>query len=180
MDKKEHLFLTGYRGTGKSTVGRLVANHLALPCIDLDDEVEKQAGRSIRQIFEEGGEEEFRDLETSALHQVSLARSSVIALGGGAILRDENREVIAETGSCFWLDADAETILSRLRADATTTERRPALTDLSAIEEIRDLLDFRRPLYLAASDFRLEVAGRTPEQIAREVVLSWQGIRGST
>lgn len=174
MNISTHLFLTGYRGTGKSTVGRLVAAHLRCHCIDLDDAIESRSGKSIREIFEQGGEGQFRHYESLALEDASAEESSVIALGGGAILSEQNRDVIARTGWCCWLDADAETILGRLRGDVSTVDRRPALTNLPELEEIRDLLKFRRPLYQEASDCRINVVGQSPEQIAREVLSQWR------
>ena len=97
----------------------------------------------------------------------------VIALGGGAILREENRRLISETGLCFWLDADAETLLRRIHGDVSSATRRPALTDLSELEEIRRMLETRQPLYHQASDGRLDVSSGRPEEIAAEVLRRW-------
>lgn len=179
MNEPKHLFLTGFRGTGKSTVGRLLAQRLELPIVDLDDVIEQRAGKSIRAIFEQGGERLFRELESEALAEVVQGPPTVIALGGGAILRDANRELVRERGICFWLDADPETILGRLQQDETTAERRPALTHLPELEEIRQLLAQRRPLYQQAAHHRLESAGRDSEQIAEQILLFWQAATGS-
>ena len=179
MNASKHLFLTGYRGTGKSTIGRHLAGQLSRRCVDLDEEIERRVGKTIRQIFDEGGEEAFRHFEAEALEAVTQAEASVIALGGGAIIKEENRRLIAKTGWCCWLNADAETILGRIHGDATTSQRRPALTNLSELEEIRKLLAHRQPLYESASDFRVEVAKRTPEQIADEVKRQWDAANGS-
>ena len=103
-------------------------------------------------LYEAGGEPLFRDLESEALAAVSQATPSIISLGGGAILRDSNRELIRRTGLCVWLDADAETIAERIRQDASTSDQRPALTTLGELEEIRELLHgggnftIRRPM----------------------------------
>lgn len=175
MNEDRHLYLTGYRGTGKSTIGRLLAKELDRQCVDLDDRVEEISQKTIRQIFEEGGEESFRRWESEALRLVSDGEPCVIALGGGAILREENRRLISETGLCFWLDADAETLLQRIHGDVSSATRRPALTDLSELEEIRRMLETRQPLYQQASDGRLDVSSGRPEEIAAEVLRRWLG-----
>ena len=173
MKKDRHLYLTGYRGTGKSTIGRLLGRKLNRQCVDLDDRIEELAQKTIKQIFDEGGEESFRSWESDALRLVAEADPSVIALGGGAILREDNRRLIAETGLCFWLDADAETLLQRIHSDLSSATRRPALTDMSELEEIRGMLKTREPLYRQASDSHLDVSSGQPEEIAKEVLRRW-------
>lgn len=165
-----HLFLTGYRGTGKSAVGSIVAQRLGRSLVDLDDLVEKNAGSSIREIFAERNEAGFRELESEALFALTDPSPLVVSLGGGAILRESNRRWIAENGFCVWLDADAKTIAERLFADESTESRRPALTDLDALAEISTVLDQRRPLYEAAADLRIWTAGRSIEQVADELI----------
>lgn len=165
-----HLYLTGYRGTGKTSVGVSLAKSLGRPVIDLDQIVEANQGRSIREIFDEGGESLFRELETAALATVCEAPPAVISLGGGAILRAENRDRLRGTGICFWLDADAETIAQRIRDDSLTTDQRPALTSLGELEEIRQLLERRRPLYEQAADYRIDTSGKTVHQVADEIL----------
>lgn len=177
MNGTRHLFLTGFRGTGKSTVGSILSHRLGLPAIDLDQVIELRAGKSIREIFSEGGELAFRSLESESLREAVEREQSVIALGGGAILREGNRDLIRVSGTCFWLDADAETLADRLAGDSSTTERRPALTNLPGIDEIRHLLDSRQPLYRLAADHRVETAGRGAEQVAEEILSLWLGSR---
>jgi shikimate kinase len=166
----QHLYLTGYRGSGKTTVGRLVASRLGRRCIDLDDEIETHAGRSIREIFADGGEAIFRDLETAALARVAADSAAVISLGGGAILRPENREVIAKTGIAVWLKIDADTVLQRLAGDATTAERRPSLTSLPPREEVESLLQKRQPLYQQVADHEVDAAGQSVAAIVDQIV----------
>ena len=173
MSSSRHLFLTGYRGTGKSTVAVILGRKLGRPVIDLDHVIEQRAEKSIRDIFRIGGEPMFRDLETEALSEAVGRQSSVISLGGGAILRATNRELLRRSGTCFWLDADAETIVARLQGDATTADRRPALTNLGELEEIRQLLQQRRPLYQAAADHKIETSGREASEVADEIVDLW-------
>jgi shikimate kinase len=143
--------------------------------IDLDHVVESDAGKSIREIFDDGGESTFRDLESDALRSVSSRAPAVISLGGGAILRAENRQIIQATGTCFWLDADAETIARRIAGDDATASQRPALTRLGELEEIRQLLVQRRDLYRSASRYRIETAGKSAQEVAGEIL---QIVRG--
>ena len=168
---KQHIYLSGYRGTGKSSVGRILAQRLDRPFVDLDDEVEQRAGRSIREIFDGGGEEAFRDLETRCLTEVAQEDvASVISLGGGAILRDQNREQIRATGICIWLDADAQTLAERINADQSTGQRRPALTKLSHLEEIQSMLSVRKPLYQSTSDHRIDTKGKSVNSVAEQAL----------
>ena len=180
MNQRMHLYLTGYRGTGKSTVGRLLADRMGRQCVDLDDLIEANTGQSIRQIFDHGGEELFRRYECDALVEVAQGEAGVIALGGGAILKPENRHAISRTGHCFWLDADAETLLGRLRGEVSTCERRPPLTDLSELSEIQEMLKVRRPIYAEASHWRIDVSDHSPEQIAIEIYDRWCELQGSS
>lgn len=166
----QHLYLTGYRGSGKTTVGRLVANRLGWPCIDLDDEIERHAGRSIREVFADGGEATFRDMETAALLRVAADSAAVISLGGGAILRQENRDVIANTGITVWLKIDADTVIERLVGDTTTAERRPSLTGLPPREEVESLLKKREPFYREAADCEVDAAGQSVDAIVNEIL----------
>ena len=169
MQSPRHLYLTGYRGTGKSSVGALLAQRLGRPLIDLDQRIELAAGKSIREIFQEGGETAFRDLEAESLRAAAAESAAVISLGGGAILRDENRQIIRSTGLCVWLDADAETIARRIAEDTSTVTKRPALTPLGQLEEIRHLLRRRREFYRQAADYRVDTPGKSIPQVAEEV-----------
>ncbi len=166
---QRHLYLTGFRGTGKTSVGTILAEKLSRPLVDLDSEIESTAKQTIREIFANGGESLFRDLESQSLAFLADKPASIISLGGGAVLRPSNREIIAETGLAVWLDADAETIAARIDADTTTAERRPALTQLSNIEEIRTLLDQRRPIYEQVAVLRLDTTNKSVTEIAEEV-----------
>ena len=167
---KGHIYLTGYRGSGKSVVGRWLATRLNRQAIDLDDRVESAAGMSIREIFASEGETGFRDRESIALQQVSEEPPSVIALGGGAILREENRRLIAATGFCIWLKADADTILERIKQDTTTATRRPSLTSLPARDEIISLLRAREPFYAAVANVDVDVVGKRVADIGEAIL----------
>lgn len=162
----EHLYLTGYRGCGKSTVAKVLAETLNRPLVDLDERIESDAEMTIAEIFQRETESGFRRRETSCLKTVSRDPPRVISLGGGAILSDENRRTIAATGWCVWLDADPSVIADRLAGDATTRDRRPSLTGRPVLQEIREVMSAREPLYRDVSDLRID----TSEQSVREIV----------
>src|SRR5688572_8673036 len=130
-----HIFLYGPPGTGKSTVGKILAGNLKLPFVDLDHLIETNAGMSVSQIIEQGGESVFRDLESATLRSIPAEKESVIALGGGALLSAENREFTQETGKVVLLMAEFDTLFERLNENSN---KRPLLagdlrTQLSAM-----------------------------------------------
>ena len=140
--------LIGYRGTGKSTVARPLAARLGWTAIDADDELERRAGRSIRDIFATDGEPEFRRLERETLVDLLRRDRLVIAAGGGAILNPQTRADFGANGPVVWLQASVETIEQRLYGDPTTTAaRRPNLTASGGRQEIEQMLKVRDPYY---------------------------------
>ena len=166
-----NIVLIGYRGTGKSTVGRLVAVQLGMQFVDADEELERRAGRSIRDIFASGGEAAFRELEAVVIGDLLSEDSCVVALGGGAVLRPDNRAKIrAANNGVLWLQADAAILHHRINADETTSQRRPNLTSGGGLEEVERLLAIREPLYRECANFAVDTQGKTPEQVAAEVV----------
>lgn len=173
-----HLILIGYRGTGKTTVGRLLADRLGRPFADADDLVEAAAGTSIADIFATAGEPAFRDREAAAIATLCAQTSGVIATGGGAILRESNRALLRASGFVVWLTATPEAIAARLATDPTTGARRPNLTAAGGMDEIRNLLAIRAPLYRETADFTVETGTLSPEQIADAILTAWNG--GST
>lgn len=166
----KHLYLAGFRGSGKSSVGRLLAKHLGRPWVDCDDQIEAAAGCSIREIFAEQGETGFRDLEQQAIAAIAALSPAVVSLGGGAVLRAENREQICRSGVCIWLRVDVDTVMRRLTTDTTTADRRPALTALPQREEIEKLLADRSPLYEQVADLQLDTSGRTVAELTQQIL----------
>ncbi len=165
-----NLFLIGYRGSGKTTVARLVAEQLGWTWLDADVELERRAGRTIKEIFAADGEGAFRVLEQQTIADLATGNEQVLALGGGAILRDANRQTLAARGKTVWLQASAETLFARINGDPTTADRRPNLTATGGIEEVRRLLAERTPLYEQCADLTVTTEGRTAETIAEEIV----------
>jgi len=175
---RNHLYLVGYRGSGKTTVGRILADRLSLPFVDTDEEVEQRTGRTIPELFESLGESGFRELETSAIRSVSVRESSVISLGGGAILRPENREILKGTGFTVWLQATAEQLAARLTQDEAQGKRRPSLTSLGTLGEIATVLKQREPLYRESSDLILQSANSSAIELASQIADWFQFQRG--
>lgn len=165
-----NIYLIGYRGTGKSSVAPLLAKMLGEPWswLDLDAELERRAERSIAQIFEQDGEQTFRDLEEAELRRASQDRDKVVATGGGVVGREANRELLRQ-GYVVWLTATPKTILSRVSADTSTAARRPNLTARGGLEEIEQLLAKRTPLYQSLADVELSTEEDPPAEVARRI-----------
>ena len=165
-----HIYLMGYRGSGKSTVGRRLADRLGLPVVDTDTVIEAAAGQSIREIFAGEGEDGFRQREQLALEQVAeKAAPCVIALGGGAILRGANQRTIQRTGKVVWLTGSPSALLARIQADTTTAQRRPALSSSSDYDEIVGILAARSPIYQRLANLTVDTDGRAPEEIVADI-----------
>jgi shikimate kinase len=168
--------LIGYRGTGKTTVGRLVAEGLGRPFVDCDAEVEARAGWTIGAIFASEGEAAFRDREEAAIREVCReSPGAVLATGGGAILRETNREALAAFGTVVWLSAPADVLVERLRKDA---ESRPALTAAGLLDEVAVVLEAREPLYRATADLIVDASAPDPRLVAEEVVRRYRESSG--
>lgn len=165
-----HLYLIGYRGSGKSTVGRLLAQRLSRPYVDSDDLIESESGMSIKDIFANHGELWFRDLESKIVSQVAAsAEPTIVSLGGGAILREASQAVIKSTGKCVWLRARAEYLFERIQSDQATQLRRPNLSQIGGFSEVADILAKRTPIYDRLSDLTVVVEGKTPDEICDEI-----------
>lgn len=164
------IILIGYRGAGKSTVARELAQRLGWTCIDADEEIERRTGRTIAEVFAEGGEAAFRGLESRILAELVRREQIVLAAGGGAVLSAENRELIATAGKVVWLKADAATIARRVADDRATAARRPKLTAQGGESEIVELLAQRVALYRQCANLEIETEDKSPAEIADEIL----------
>lgn len=162
-----NIVLIGYRGTGKSTVGRLLAEQLGRTLVSTDGLISEKAQRSIPEIVEQSGWDYFRDLESTVCKEVGRRDNVVIDTGGGAILRSDNVEHLHINGVVFWLTADIQTIANRIGQDI----QRPSLTgSKSFVEEIEDVLRDRKPKYHAAADYTVPTDRRSLTHVVQAIV----------
>jgi shikimate kinase len=161
--RRKLIYLLGFMGSGKSTVGSLLASALGWPLIDLDTLIEAGQGLSIREIFENSGESFFRQIEHAALTEASKAEPAVIALGGGTFAQPPNVELIRESGGAtVWLDCPPEV----LRTRCAGLENRPLFRDEDSFSQ---LFAERLPYYRLA-DFRVSTEGRKPEEVVEQIL----------
>jgi shikimate kinase len=161
--RRKLIYLLGFMGSGKSTVGNLLASALGWPLIDLDTLIEAGHGLSIRKIFENSGESFFRQIEHAALTEACKAEPAVIALGGGTFAQPPNVELIRESGGAtVWLDCPPEVLRTRCEG----LENRPLFRDEQSFSQ---LLADRLPYYRLA-DFRVSTEGRKPEEVVEQIL----------
>jgi shikimate kinase len=170
------LALVGYRGTGKTTVGQILADRLNRRFLDADLEIEARSGRTIASIFAESGEPAFRDWEARTLQElVGNHPEAILATGGGIVLRPSNRSLLIAHGIIVWLKADPAELARRLHEDFLAGRERPALTAAGSIAEISRVLNDRVPLYREVADAEVETAGRSPEEVVETILAVFPG-----
>ncbi|MFO0807449.1 MAG: shikimate kinase AroL [Gemmataceae bacterium] len=169
------IFLVGGRGSGKSTVGQLLAAHLRWQFVDADVMMEAQAGRTIAAIFASEGEAGFRNREAALLNDLAKRFDSVIATGGGVVLRPDNRIRLRESGICIWLAADPQVLWERIEADPITAARRPALTKLPGLAEVERLLREREPLYREVAHLTVD-GSQSPDGAVSSILSAWRSL----
>ena len=159
-----NIYLIGMMGSGKSTVGKTLSEKMHKPFIDLDSEIEKGTGKNISEIFDIDGEEQFRKMETKQLKQYS---ESIVACGGGIVLKDENREFINENGIAILLLATMGELTQRL----SNSGNRPLLADDNTEEALTKLWMERQIDYLETANFTIETDGKNLEESTEEILL---------
>lgn len=165
-----NIVLIGFRGTGKTVVGKTLAQRLCREFIDADDYLEEKAGKSIAKVFAEGGEAAFRKMEREIIEELSSRDGIILAAGGGAVLDERNVKNLKKNGLIFLLEADADTIERRLASDKKTGSQRPPLTDKSFREEIRSLLEFRKPYYEKTADHKINTSTSSTKEVVEEIL----------
>ncbi|HEY3196452.1 MAG TPA: shikimate kinase [Nitrospirales bacterium] len=161
-----NIVLIGYRGTGKSSVARILAARTKWPLVSTDVEIIRKAGMSVPDIIRKRGWDYFRDVESEICKLVGKKDRTIIDTGGGAVLRKENVESLRQRGRMFWLTAEVATVMERIKNNSD----RPALTGKkSYVEEVEEVLNERLPLYKAAADHIIPTDDRSLEDVATEI-----------
>lgn len=164
------IVLIGYRGAGKTVVGRALADRLGRPLVETDQLIDARAGRSIAEIFAQAGERHFRDLERAVVAELRAEPSAVISAGGGVVLGAQNVAHLRSIGTVVWLTAAPEVLWRRIAGDAATRLGRPDLTPLGGLAEVERLLAARTPLYRAAADHEIDTTAMAPADIAERII----------
>lgn len=164
-----NLVLIGYRGSGKSTVGPLLAKRLGWQFVDVDELITERAGQSIREIFASESEEGFRRREREVCESLRKKRHHVIALGGGALTNPDVRLAAKRLGKLIWLRAPAAVLWSRISRDRKSASQRPDLTPEGGLQEVEKLLREREREYEAAAAHTVDTMSDDPDQVAEAV-----------
>jgi len=167
---RRKIILTGYRATGKTLVGLMLAQRLNLDFLDMDEMIEVRAGQSIHQIVAQQGWEQFRLLERDLLSELICRKDVVISTGGGAILHQDIWRHLCQTGLVVWLQADIDTICRRLQNDDTSGSQRPSLTEEEDLfTEVARVLSEREPYYEKGSHLSIDTSELDPEAIIARI-----------
>lgn len=165
-----NIFLIGYRGTGKSTVGKRLSSRLELTFVDADRELVDLAGEEISEMVRTKGWPFFRQLEKEILGQICRREQVLCATGGGVVLDDENIRMMKESGVLVWLRADSATIRNRMKMDPSSDLFRPGLTGRGAFDEIASVLSERTPLYEKAADLKVDTGGISIDAVVSGII----------
>lgn len=169
---RRKIILTGYRATGKTLVGLMLAQSLNLDFLDMDEMIESKAGQPIHKIVAQQGWEQFRLLERDLLAELICRKDVVISTGGGAIIHQDIWQLLQQTGLVVWLGADIDTICRRLAADEKSTRQRPTLTDSDIYTEVAHMLVAREPLYQKGSHLAVDTSNKTAGEIVHIIELA--------
>lgn len=161
----KNIMLIGFMGTGKSTVSSYLSKWLSMEEVDLDAMIVLKTGTSIAQLFEQFGEEYFRDLETKTLIEVQQREQLIVSCGGGIVLRDENVRAMKEHGKIVLLTATPETVYERIK----DSKNRPILNGNMNVEYIAQLMEKRRERYLQCADIIINTDDKSVKQISEEI-----------
>lgn len=164
------IVLIGYRCTGKTSVGKRLAERLGIPFYDTDELVQRDAGKTIRELVDAEGWDAFRARERAIIKQLPLSAEAVIAAGGGAIMDAANRKALKHKGLCVWLMADVGTIVERMRDDKASAVQRPPLSDDGLEQETAKILEARRPFYQEMADCTIDTSGKNIAAIVDEIL----------
>lgn len=167
--ESRNIALIGFRATGKSAVGKILARELGRVFIDMDRHLVASAGREIACWVRLEGWPSFRKAESELLAALGSRAGLVVATGGGVVLDPGNRKILAERFHTVWLKASPETVQARMAKDPESHSTRPPLSELPPEEEIRHILAEREPLYSASAELQIDTEGKTIAEIARQI-----------
>ncbi|MEI7589848.1 MAG: shikimate kinase [Deltaproteobacteria bacterium] len=163
------VFIVGYRGVGKTTVGTTLAQMLAVPFYDVDKMVEECARKTISEIVAQDGWKAFREQEKEIIKKVSRQSEGVVSTGGGAITDEENIKCIKTAGAVVWLKADITTIVTRIKNDVTSVSGRPSLSNDDLYAETGKLLTQREPIYQSIAEITVTTVDKNITTIVEEI-----------
>lgn len=163
---KENIFLIGFMGAGKSSVARALVEQLHCPLVEMDEQIVKEQGMSINEIFEKYGEDHFREIESQLILALGSRQASVISCGGGVVVRPENTEYMKKSGRIVYLQASPQTVYDRVK----NSNDRPILKGHMNVEYIAQLMEKRRALYEAAAELTVVTDGKSTKEIAGEII----------
>jgi len=161
----KNIYLVGMMGSGKTSTAKELSALMGVPMIDLDAELEKQEGKRIAEIFQEKGEEWFRERESAILLGQSKQENFIVATGGGVVIRRQNRDLMKTTGEVVFLEASLEQLWARVSKE----KGRPLLEDFDPKRKLMSLLTARQPCYDDCAELKVMTDGKTPKQVAEEI-----------
>ena len=164
--KDTNIILIGFMGAGKSAIAKILGKKLYRNIIDTDQEIVRRTGKTIPKLFEEYGETYFRDLETTVLQELKMKNDLIISCGGGIVLRDENIQIMQESGKVFLLTATPETTYERVKKG----KNRPLLNDHMSVEYIKNMMEQRQERYEKAAHIKVATDHKHVEMIANEII----------
>ncbi len=162
---RKNIYLIGFMGVGKSTIGRLLAAEMKGQLVEMDETIEAEQGITINEIFAQHGENYFRDLESELVERIAAQEGKIVSCGGGAVLREENTANMKKSGTIVFLSATPETIYKRVRYSTN----RPLLNGNMNVEYIAGLMEKRRALYEGAADVVIFTDGKETAEIVEEI-----------
>ncbi|MCJ7773819.1 MAG: shikimate kinase [Desulfobacterales bacterium] len=165
-----NIFLIGFRCTGKTTIGRIIADTLQMGFIDADDEIVKQQGMPISDIVDKHGWDYFREKESGIIKEISDMENHVVATGGGVVLNKDNVAHMKKSGIVIWLRANPETVQNRILQDEKTKQSRPSLTSKGLIDEIEETMEIRKPYYQEAMEFYIDTDKVEIDEVAGKIL----------
>ena len=165
-----NIVLIGYRCSGKTAVGRILAHELGMGFVDTDLLIEEDAGESIESIISNKSWDDFRNLEREIIENISRIDDQVIATGGGVVINQENVKVLKKNGWVVWLDAEYDVLKERMDKEQRSGNNRPSLTGVDPLSEIEEVMNTRRPMYQDAADFMVDTTRLSQPEVVELIM----------